>query len=250
MMVVGLILCASLFSPSPASAQLYWLAPDFTGAPLVGYEAGMGVPLPGATPAEQKAAIAWNMRSGLNVAALQCGNEPTLRILEHYNAVLSDHTVELANVFKTLTGYFKRTNKVARTADRALDTFGTKTYSGFSAVSGLRGFCTVSGQVARTAVFTPKGQFTDFAANNLRTLRNSLIFKGEQQFRGISPTLRFRYPNLDARCWKKNDYVGVLGFEANFDQALLQIIIGCNRFWIKVRVRIIDAAGQRLDQIV
>lgn len=202
----ALLICAALFSPSQVSAQIFWLAPDFTGAPLSGYEPGMGVPMPGATPAEQKAAIAWNMRSGLNVAALQCGTEPTLRILENYNALLSDHTVELAAIFKTLTGYFKRTNKVARVGERALDTFGTKTYSGFSAVSAIRGFCTVSGQIARTAVFTPKGQFADFAQNNLRTLRNSLIFKGEQQFRGISPTLRFRYPNLDARCWKKDVY--------------------------------------------
>jgi hypothetical protein len=201
---------AIVLIPSPAMAQLFWLSPDFTGAPLVGYETGMGVPLPGATPAEQKAAIAWNVRSGLNVAALQCG-EPTLRILENYNAVLSDHTVELADIFKTLTGYFKRTNKVARNADRALDTFGTKTYSGFSAVSSLRGFCTASGQVARTAVFTPKGKFADFAANNLRTLRNSLVFKGEQQFRGISATLRPRFPNLDARCWKKNSYIRTCG---------------------------------------
>ncbi len=202
---IALLLSAAFLIPSTASAQLFWLAPDFTGAPLVGYEPGMGVPLPGATPAEQKAAIAWNMRSGLNVAALQC-TEPTLRILENYNALLSDHNVELANVFKTLTGYFKRTNKVAKVGERALDSFGTKTYSGFSSVAAIRGFCTASAQISRAAVFTPKGQFADFAQNNLRTLRNSLIFKGEQQFRGISPSLRFRYPNLDARCWKKEVY--------------------------------------------
>lgn len=207
----ALLLGAALVMPSTANAQIFWLAPDFTGAPLVGYETGMGVALPGATPAEQKAAIAWNMRSGLNVAALQCGGEPTLRILENYNALLSDHTVELAAIFKTLTGYFKRTNKVARIGERALDSFGTKTYSGFSAVAAIRGFCTASGQIGRAAVFTPKGQFADFAQNNLRTLRNSLIFKGEQQFRGISPTLRFRYPNLDVRCWKKNSYVRTCG---------------------------------------
>lgn len=200
-----LLLGVAMFAPSPASAQLFWLAPDFTGAPLVGYEPGMGVPLPGATPAEQKAAIAWNMRSGLNVAALQC-TEPTLRILENYNALLSDHNAELAEVFKTLNGYFKRTNKVARVGERALDSFGTKTYSGFSAVAAIRGFCTASAQIGRAAVFTPKGKFAEFAQNNLRTLRNSLIFKGEQQFRGISPTLTFRYPNLDERCWKKNIY--------------------------------------------
>jgi hypothetical protein len=200
------LLGAAFFMSSPAKAQIFWLAPDFTGAPLTGYEAGMGVALPGATPAEQKAAIAWNMRSGLNVAALQCGNEPSLRVLENYNALLNDHSAELTEVFKTLTGYFKRTNKVARVGERALDSFGTKTYSGFSAVAAIRGFCTASGQIGRAAVFTPKGKFTEFAQNNLRTLRNSLIFKGEQQFRGISPTLRFRLPNLDDRCWKKNVY--------------------------------------------
>lgn len=200
-----LLLSATFLLPSPAKAQLFWLAPDFKGPPLNGYEAGMGVPLPGATPAEQRAAIAWNMRSGLNVAALQC-TEPTLRILENYNAILSDHNAELAEVFKTLSGYFKRTNKVARVGERALDSFGTKTYSGFSAVAAIRGFCTASAQIGRAAVFTPKGKFTEFAQNNLRTLRNSLIFKGEQQFRVISPTLTFRYPNLDERCWKKNVY--------------------------------------------
>jgi hypothetical protein len=205
--------CAAFFVPLPASAQIFWLSPDFTGAPLVGYEPGMGVPLPGATPAEQKAAIAWNMRSGLNVAALQCGNEPSLRILENYNALLNDHSVELTEVFKTLTGYFKRTNKVARVGERALDSFGTKTYSGFSAVAAIRGFCTASGQIGRAAVFTPKGKFTEFAQNNLRTLRNSLIFKGEQQFRGISPTLRFGTPNLDERCWKKNIYNRACGLK-------------------------------------
>lgn len=202
---------ALMMMPATAHAQLYWLAPDFTGAPLTSYESGMGVPLPGATMAEQRAAIAWNLRSGLNVAALQCSNDPTLRILENYNALLSDHTVELADVFKTLTNYFKRTNKTPRLADRALDSFGTKTYSGFSAVSALRGFCTASANIARVAVFTPKGKFSEFAANNLRTLRNSLVFKGERQFRNVSPTLRFRLPSLDERCWKKNIYQMICG---------------------------------------
>ena len=206
-----LMVVSVMLSQQSASAQIFWLAPDFSGAPLVGYETGMGVPLPGATPAEQKAAIAWNMRSGLNVAALQCGNEPVLRTLENYNAILSDHTAELADVFKTLTNYFKRVNKTPRAAQQALDSFGTKTYSGFSAVSALRGFCTVSGPVSRNGIFTPKGKFAEFATNNLRTLRNSLIFKGEQQFRRISPTLTARFPSLDERCWKKDRYIGSCG---------------------------------------
>ena len=214
--VFVLVLLGVLFNPASASAQLYWLAPDFNGPPLVGYEAGMGVPMPGATPTEQSAAIAWNMRSGLNVAALQCNSEPVLRTLENYNAILSDHNAELAAVFNTLTSYFKRVNKTPRAAQQALDKFGTKTYSGFSAVSGLRGFCKVSGDVSRTGIFTPKGKFAEFAVNNLRTLRNSLVFKGEQQFRGISPTLRAGIPNLDERCWKKNSYIRSCGLSYSY----------------------------------
>lgn len=209
------MLLAMMMAPTSVHAQIFWLAPDFTGAPLTRYEAGMGVPLPGATAAEERAAVAWNLRSGLNVAALQCGNEPTLRIVENYNALLSDHNAELATVFKTLTGYFKRVNKVPRAADRALDSFGGKTYSGFSAVSAIRGFCTTAGNIGRAAVFTPKGKFTDFALANLRTLRNSLVFKGEQQFRRFSPTLRTRTPKLAESCWKKDRYTGVCGFDYN-----------------------------------
>ena len=210
--VFVLLLFGALMIPHPATAQYFWLAPDFKGAPLASYEPGAGVAMPGATVAEQRAAIAWNMRSGLNVAALQCGNEPVLRTLENYNAILSNHSTELKSVLATLTGYFKRVNKNPRLADRALDSFGTKTYSGFSAVSGLRGFCTVSSQVSRDGLFTPRGKFAEFAANQLRTLRNSLIFKGDQQFRGVSQLSRLRLPRLDEQCWKKNRYLNICGF--------------------------------------
>jgi hypothetical protein len=201
----------TLVSVAPASAQVFWLAPDFTGAPLSTYEPGMGVPMPGATPAEQKAAIAWNMRSGLNVAALQCGFEPTLLTLENYNALLSNHNAELATIFNTLTGYFKRVNKVPRVAARALDTFGTKTYSGFSAVSAIRGFCTAASNVGRAGLFTPKGQFAAFAQKHLRELRNGTVFKGEQQFRVFNPALQIGRPRLDETCWKKDRYVRSCG---------------------------------------
>ncbi len=194
------------FAPLPAAAQIFWRAPDFSGVPLTSYETGMGLPLPGATNAEQLAAIAWNMRSGLNVAALQCVNEPTLLTLENYNAILGNHSAELATVFTTLTGYFKRVNKTPRAGQQALDTFGTKTYSGFSSVRALRGFCTAAGNVSRAGLFTPRGGFTDFSKQYLRELRNSLVYVGEQQFRGVSPTLINRVPRLDERCWKKNRY--------------------------------------------
>jgi hypothetical protein len=199
--------CALLaVTAMPAQAQLFWKSPDFSGAPLVGYEPGMGVPLPGATPAEERAAIIWSMRSGLNVAALQCGFEPTLRTLENYNAILGDHSAELTAAFNTLTNYFKRTGKTPKAGQNALDTFGTRTYSGYSTVRAQLGFCQTSGRVGRIGLFAPKGKFATFASEHLRELRNSLIAQGEQQFRAVRLNFRVFLPRLDNQCWKNKDY--------------------------------------------
>lgn len=198
---------------TPASAQIFWLAPDFSGPPLAGYEAGMGVPLPGATPAEQNAAIIWNMRSGLNVAALQCGFEPTLRTLENYNALLSNHSAEMAAAFTTLSNYFKRTSKTPKLGQNALDSFGTKTYSAFSTVRAQYTFCTSASRVSRIALFTPRGSFGTFATEHLRELRNGLIPTGDQQFRIARPNFQVQIKRLDERCWKKNRYVDKCGLE-------------------------------------
>jgi hypothetical protein len=216
-MRIFLAACATAFallSATSTTAQIYWLAPDLSGPPLTGYEAGMGVPLPGATTLEQNAAIVWNMRSGLNVAALQCGFEPTLRTLENYNAMLSDHKDEMAKAFNTLTAYFKRTSKTPKAGQSALDTFGTRTYSGFSTVKTQLIFCTAAGHVGRIGLFTPKGQFGTFATEHLRELRNSLTAKGEQQFRAVRPASPISMPRMDERCWKKGkNYDQRCGFD-------------------------------------
>lgn len=203
---LGCFAAAAVCAVTPARAQIFWQPPNFSGPPLAGYEPGMGVPLPNATPAEQKAAIVWNMRSGLNVAALQCGFDPTLRTLQNYNALLNDHNLELGAAFKTLDAYFKRTNKTKQAAQKALDTFGTKTYSGFSTVRAQFGFCTAAARVGRIALFTPKGRFVTMAEEHLRELRNSLTAQGEQQFRFAQPYNLARVPSLDERCWKKDRY--------------------------------------------
>lgn len=210
--------CAALFAltlPATAEAQIFWRNPDVSGLPLNGYEAGIGVPLPGATMAEQKAAIVWNMRSGLNVAALQCAFEPTLRTLQNYNAILNDHSVELKAAFNTLTGYFKRTNKTAAAGQKALDSYGTKTYSSFSTVGAQLGFCQAASRVGRIALFTPKGRFITMSEEHLRELRNSLIAQGEQQFRWARPYRMASTPRFtEDKCWKKNKYIVSCGYES------------------------------------
>lgn len=204
--------------PAPVSAQIFWQTPELAGPPLFAPEAGFGVALPGATPAETKAALTWSLRSGLNVAALQCAFEPTLRTLENYNALLTNHREELATSFNALSAYFKRTNKTVKAGQNALDAYGTRTYSGFSAVRGQLTFCTAAGRVSTSALFAPRGQLNTVAQERLRELYNGVNSKaGEQLFR---PTwTQIRRPalaNMDANCWKKNSYITSCGYSPFF----------------------------------
>jgi hypothetical protein len=65
---------------------------DAERARVTGEEPGMtGPALPDATAPELRAALVWNLRAALNVAALQCQFEPTLMTLGNYNAFLKDH---------------------------------------------------------------------------------------------------------------------------------------------------------------
>ena len=105
--------------------------------------------------------------------------------------------------FNTLTAYFKRVNKTPKAAQNALDRYGTKTYLGFSTVRGQLGFCQTGSNIARTAIYVPRGGFTIFAIERLRELRNSLLVAGEQQFRFAIPRVNVPLPYFEDKCWDK-----------------------------------------------
>ena len=81
---------------------------------MKGDEPGIGQALPGASESERRAALIWNMRAALNVAALQCQFEPTLLSVINYNAVINDHSVELKMAFDIVERYFMRIAKTPR----------------------------------------------------------------------------------------------------------------------------------------
>jgi hypothetical protein len=191
------------FLPASASASFFWKAPDLRGAPATGAEPGVITgPLAGATPAELRAALLWNLRSGLNVAALQCQFDETLLTRDQYNAMLDNHRTELAGAYQVLSNYFTRTDKKRGQAN--LDRYGTRTYSGFSTVQGQLTFCQTSSAIGRAAIFAPKGQLHRVAEERMRELRNSLVLGGEQQFVRYFPVVTAHLVSLDSRCWRKN----------------------------------------------
>ena len=213
-MVVLRLVCAAvgaaaLFGAAPASAQFYFKAPDISGPRVTGEEPGiLAQPLPGATPGELRAAMVWNLRAALNVAALQCQFAPTLLTLPNYNTILKDHATELNSAYATLSKYFARTHKTAKAGQTALDQYGTRVYSSFSAVHAQLTFCAAADDVAQQVVFTPRGQVGEVAAQRLRELRNSLIRWGEQQFPSIYYVHVPSNPPMfgNEKCWRKDVY--------------------------------------------
>jgi len=198
-------LAAGVLVTTPAAAQFYMKSKDLRGERVRGDEPGIGQMMPGANNDELRAAVVWNMRAALNVAALQCQFEPTLLTVSNYNAILADHGTELQGAFDTLGKYFLRVNKAqgVKAGQAALDQFGTRTYSNFATVAAQYGFCQTTASIGRDALFTPRGQFGDLTLQRTRELRNSLIPWGEQRFPRYIGRDRVKMPRLDPICWNK-----------------------------------------------
>lgn len=188
---------------TPAAAQFYFKSKTYEGQPVRGDEPGIGQPMPGATPAELRASLVWNMRAALNVAALQCQFEPTLLTVPNYNAVLVDHRDELKAAFDALTKYYTRTAKTKAAGQSTLDQYGTRTYSSFVTVAGQLPFCQTAASIGREAIFLPRGQFGTLAANRMAELRASLLGVAAEQGITRSGFLSAALPRLDKQCWDK-----------------------------------------------
>jgi len=197
--------CAALTAPHMASAQLFLVEPAFAKGPIDGSDPLVGLPIPGATAEEQRAHLVWNLRSGLNVAALQCQFSPYLRSVDNYNSLLAHHSGELANAYAALTGYFKRVHG-PKAGMKSFDDYSTTTYNNFSTMQAQYGFCQVAGSIAKEALTHPKGELHLVAANRMRELRSSLTPAYDRigTFNpGAVPIIQL--PPLQASCWDKKN---------------------------------------------
>ena len=196
---------AAMLVPQAASAQLFLHDPEFAKGPIQPGDPLVGLAIPGATPAEQRAHLLWNLRSGLNVAALQCQFSPLLRASENYNNMLTHHSKELATAYTSLLGYFKRLQG-PKAGPRAFDDYSTITYNNFSSMQAQLGFCQTASAIAKDALTRPKGELHSVAEQRMRELRSSLI----PAYDRLSPynvnVVRFSaLPPLEAKCWDKKN---------------------------------------------
>ncbi len=130
-------------------------------------------PLPSMSAKEERADKIWLMRAGLNVAALQCQFSPFLQTVPTYNALLRQHSDEMAESFKLMTGYFVKQNG-PRVGQRAFDTYATRANQSWSTFDAQLKFCNAAAMAGRRALAVPKGHFGEFAETELENMRLSL----------------------------------------------------------------------------
>jgi hypothetical protein len=200
----GTALAAAAFLAVPSSAQMFITDPGFATGPIQGSDPLVGLPIPGATPDEYRAHLLWNLRAGLNVAALQCQFSPYLRAVDNYNGILAHHSGELGDAYETLGAYFKRTHG-AKEGQKRFDDYTTITYNNFSTLQAQYGFCQVASDIARDVLAAPKGQLYTVAQQRMRELRASLT-PAYDRVADYNPYLITMpaIPPLNEDCWKRD----------------------------------------------
>jgi len=171
--VLAGLAAAAFAMPEAAPAQLFVTDPVFATGPIEGSDPLVGLTLPGATPVEYRAHLLWNLRSGLNVAALQCQFSPSLRTVDSYNTLINQHARELAAAYTALQAYFRRAG--ARAPGGNFDRYSTMTYNNFSTLQAQYAFCQTAARIGKEALQTRRGELGNLAAARMRELRNSLV---------------------------------------------------------------------------
>ncbi len=200
MAIVGLALATS-----PAAAQIFFYPPQHEGAPVTGAEPGLFVPpMIDAQPADIRANLIWNLRSSLNVAALNCQYWPSVNAVDNYNALLTHHADELNSAYEGLKSYFRRTQ--GNQWQSRMDEFTTSMYQSYILIGAQRSFCHAAAETARDALAQPKGQLYVTAQNRMRQMRNSLIIYSDAILPYNEPVPLPPLPRLDDTCWRGEAY--------------------------------------------
>ncbi len=138
-----------------------------------GFMVPKAVVLRSPTKAEIEANAVWNVRAGLNVAALQCQYSRFLATTQNYNDVLKQHGDEFARAQQTMIGHFKR--YVGARATNSFDQYTTQTYNSYSTLDAQYNFCEAAGLAGRRVLTIPKGELGRVALERAGDMRASLF---------------------------------------------------------------------------
>lgn len=125
----------------------------------------------------------WNLRSALNVAALNCRDFEHNGIIENYGAFLKRHERQLSATNRALQDEFRQ--KHGGIFRDVQDTYMTKVYNYFALPPALDNFCDVSFAISQEALLADPKDLDSFAARTLPRIESVFedFFRAYERYR-------------------------------------------------------------------
>ena len=129
------------------------------------------------------AQITWNLRSALNVAALNCQDSQYLGLVDNYSAFLKRNERQLSLANKTVQGEFRQ--RYGSTARDVQDTYMTQVYNYFALPPAKREFCQVAYGISGEVMAIEPAQLDVFASTALPRIEGVFenFFRAYEQYR-------------------------------------------------------------------
>lgn len=136
----------------------------------------------------------WNLRSGYNVAALNCGEAEYLPILDGYKRFLKVYDKSLAKASKDIDRSFQSQHK-GRAAIVARETYQTQVYNFFSLPPVDTGFCKAAMELSSELQTIDPSQFEAYSYQGLARLEAPFkeFFAAYEQYRADLAAWQSRY---------------------------------------------------------
>lgn len=133
----------------------------------------------GLTPAQ----TTWNLRSALNVAALNCQAPEHASLVDNYGAKLKIHARELSATNRALESEFRQ--RYGATFRDVQDSYMTQVYNYFALPPAKNQFCDVATNIAGEVVTVSPGELSVFAATALPRIETVFedFFRAYEQYR-------------------------------------------------------------------
>ena len=107
----------------------------------------------------------WNLRSGLNVAALNCLRPQHAMLLDNYKILLKRHSRELARANRDLAREYRQEH--GSQYRRVQDSYMTRVYNYFALPPTLPAFCDTALELSHEVAQVAPGGLKDYASTGL-----------------------------------------------------------------------------------
>lgn len=186
----GLAALAGCATPPPPPPPPVVQAPPPRPRPPGGASPTMLIPIVGADGIRQTvnahispAQRIWNMRSGFNVAALNCLDPKYAQILQGYSYYLSNNKKALAKVNKDVEAEWKKLHGTSYA--RLRDSYTTQVYNYYALPPSLPQFCDTALLVSQEVMIVPASEFEPFSQRTLDRFEQVFedFFRSYEQYR-------------------------------------------------------------------